>query len=89
MASTIKSTADLRERLIKTIEDVRSGTLDPKQARTIAALSTTVLQSAKLDLDYMRFAASSDDAAAINGNRSLLLTSGNTQMQPEATVAAA
>lgn len=65
-ANAIKNTADLRSMLIETIEEVRSGKLDAKQARTIAALSTTVLQSAKLDLDFLRFRASNaelDDSA--------------------------
>lgn len=54
----IKNTSDLRAMLIETIEQVRSGEVDAKQARTIAALSSTVLQSAKLDLDFLRFTAS-------------------------------
>lgn len=61
-SSPIKNTADLRKMLIETIESVRSGTLEPTQARTIAALSTTVLQSAKLDLDYLRFHVANQDA---------------------------
>lgn len=57
----IKSTADLRRMLIETIEGVKSGTLDHKQARTIAAISTTILQSAKLDLDFLRFNSANKD----------------------------
>jgi hypothetical protein len=53
----IKNTAQLRKMLLKTIEDVRNGAIDPKQARTIAAISTTILNSAKLDLDFLRFRA--------------------------------
>ena len=56
----IKNTSDLRSMLIQTIEQVRSGEVDAKQARTIAALSSTVLQSAKLDLDFLRFTASGE-----------------------------
>lgn len=55
--TAIKNTADLRKMLIDTIADVKAGTLDAKQARTIAALSTTILSSAKLDLDFLRFSA--------------------------------
>lgn len=58
----IKNTADLRSMLIETIESVRAGALEPTQARTIAALSTTVLQSAKLDLDYLRFHVANQEA---------------------------
>lgn len=56
-ATGIKNTSDLRKMLIETIEQVRGGTIDHKQARTIATLSTTILQSAKLDLDVLRFHA--------------------------------
>jgi hypothetical protein len=55
--SKIKTTGELREMLIDTIQQVREGSLEPTSARTIAALSTTVLASAKLDLDYLRFHA--------------------------------
>lgn len=58
MAKKIKTTGELREMLIETIQQVKDGALEPAHARTIATLSTTVLQSAKLDLDYLRFHAS-------------------------------
>lgn len=58
----IENTSDLRAMLLDTITAVRAGTLEPAQARTIAALSTTILQSAKLDLDYLRFTAAQDKA---------------------------
>lgn len=53
--SSVTNTSDLRRMLLETIEAVKDGTMEPAQARTIAALSTTVLHSAKLDLDHMRF----------------------------------
>lgn len=56
----IESTAELRKMLIETINDVRAGDMSPPQARTIAALSTTILQSAKLDLDFLRFHAANE-----------------------------
>jgi len=59
----IRSTSDLRKMLIGTIGEVRSGKIDVKQARTIAAISTTILQSAKLDLDMMKFAATEGSIA--------------------------
>lgn len=58
----IENTSDLRAMLLETISQVRAGTLEPQQARTIATLSTTILQSAKLDLDYLRFTAAQDKA---------------------------
>lgn len=58
----VENTSDLRAMLLETIQQVRAGTLEPQQARTVAALSTTILQSAKLDLDYLRFAATQEKA---------------------------
>lgn len=66
--STIKNTADLRKMLIETIADVRAGTLDAKQARTIAALSTTILHSAKLDLDVLKFNHANEGAMEAGKN---------------------
>ena len=51
----ITNTSELRKMLIETIGEVKAGTIDAKTARTVATLSTTILQSAKLDLDYLRF----------------------------------
>lgn len=67
-STNIKNTADLRAMLIDTIDQVRNGSLDAKQARTIAALSTTVLASAKLDLDFLRFRVANEslDVSAKN-----------------------
>jgi len=56
----LANTGDLRKMLIETIQQVRDGVIEPSQARTIAALSTTILQSAKLDLDFLRFHAAND-----------------------------
>lgn len=58
--SKIKSTGDLRSMLLDTIEQVRNGEMEPRQARTIATLATTVLHSAKLDLEMLRFHAENE-----------------------------
>lgn len=71
----IKNTSDLREMLLETIQSVREGTLDPKQARTIAALATTILHSAKLDLDMLRFNIAHEGAAEA-GKQVLSLVAG-------------
>lgn len=54
-SGVIKNTSDLRRLLIETIADVKAEKIDAKQARTVAALATTILHSAKLDLDVLRF----------------------------------
>lgn len=60
---TIRNTSDLRKMLLETIEGVRSGSVDPKQANAIATLSSKVLQSARLDLEMMRFNVQNDEVA--------------------------
>lgn len=51
---SIKNTQDLRKMLIDSIQDVREGKLDPRDAMAISQLSSRVLQSAKLDLDVLK-----------------------------------
>jgi len=53
----IRNTADLRVMLLETIRGVKEKSIDPKEAHAIANLSSKVLQSAKLDLDVIRFNA--------------------------------
>lgn len=56
----VRNTSDLRKLLLETIGEVKAGVMDAKTARTVAALSTTILQSAKLDLDFLRFHSRED-----------------------------
>lgn len=52
---SIKNTSDLRLMLLATIEGVKAGTIEPRQASAIANLSAKVIHSAKLDLDVLKF----------------------------------
>jgi hypothetical protein len=58
----IKNTADLREMLIGTIQQVRDGEIDYRQATAISGLTTKILQSAKLDLEVLKFRSLSPSA---------------------------
>lgn len=58
----IKNTSELRQMLLETIEQVKAGSLDPKQAHAISNLSSKVIQSAKLDLEVLKYNALSDGA---------------------------
>lgn len=51
----LKNTSELREMLLETINSVRTGKTDPRSAQAIANLSSKILQSAKLDLDVLKF----------------------------------
>lgn len=54
----INNTSDLRVILAETIGALRSGAMEPKTANAIAGMSTKIIQTARLDLDVMKFAAS-------------------------------
>lgn len=51
----IKNTAELRQMLLESIEAVKNGTMEPRAAHAIGNLSAKVIQSAKLDLDVMKY----------------------------------
>lgn len=51
----IKTTMDLREMLVQTIEGVRQGKIDYRQAIAISNLSSKIIQSAKLDLEHIKY----------------------------------
>lgn len=70
--SEIKNTSELREMLLQEIENVRNGTSDPKKAHAISTLASKVLQSAKLDLDVVKFNLANEGAAK-SGDRVLQL----------------
>lgn len=65
---TIKNTADLRKMLIDVIDSVRAGTIEPKAAREIVRISSAILDSARLDLEVLKYNASGEklDAAGKN-----------------------
>ena len=63
MNSTVKNTADLRKLLLEAIEGVRKGKVDHRQAQAISALSSRILQSARLDFDVMKMANMESKAA--------------------------
>lgn len=60
----IESTSDLRQVLIDTIEDVRIGKVNSRDATAIASLSGKILQSAKLDLDCAKHQQAVSEAKA-------------------------
>jgi hypothetical protein len=73
--NAISNTSDLRKMLINTIADVRSGAIDAKDARAITALSGTILNSVRLDLDFLRFKAANEAISADLPEPSLNLVS--------------
>ena len=45
---------DLRKRLFETIDGVKAGTINLEQARTISELSQVVVNSAKVEVEFLR-----------------------------------
>lgn len=45
---------DLRRRLFETIDGVRAGTTTVDQAKTISELSQVIVNSAKVEVEYLR-----------------------------------
>lgn len=70
MKTTVKNTADLRNLLLEAIEGVRHGKVDHRQAQAISALSSRILQSARLDFDVMKLSL---DTQSIGSPKSVSL----------------
>lgn len=45
---------DLRRRLFETIDGVKAGTVSVDQAKTISELSQVIVNTAKVEVDYLR-----------------------------------
>lgn len=79
MSKKVKNTSDLREMLLDTINGVRSGKIDPRQAQAISTLSCRILQSAKLDLEVAKLSGSVTPAVPA---ASLVKTNGRSAALP-------
>jgi hypothetical protein len=49
-----RNISDLRELLFNTIADVRSGAVDVEKAKIVNELSKTIVESAKVEVDFIR-----------------------------------
>ncbi len=72
MAKKIRSTADLRESLLETIDQVNKGKIGPAQANAIANLSGKILMSSRLDLELLRLQMKMGEGTK-NGTKSISL----------------
>lgn len=74
MTSNVKNTADLRNLLLEAIEGVQKGKVDHRQAQAISALSSRILQSARLDFDVMKLTM---DTQSVGVPKSVSLVTGD------------
>ena len=51
---TEKSTTGLRDSLFEVLDGLRNGTVDTQSANSMAKISTQILQTAKLELEYKK-----------------------------------
>jgi hypothetical protein len=49
-----RSISDLRETLFDVIADVRSGKLDVEKAKAVNGLASSIIDTAKVEVDYLR-----------------------------------
>lgn len=62
MSTDSKTIADLRDTLFATIEAVKSGTMDLDQARNINEVAKTIVETAKVEVDYLRVTGGGESA---------------------------
>jgi hypothetical protein len=53
---------DLRERLFKTIDDVRSGSMEPDRARVVGQLAKVVVDSARAEVEFLKLSGQDHSA---------------------------
>lgn len=67
-----KSITDLREALFATLQGVKDGTVDVEKAKAVNELGRTLIESAKVEVDYLRTAGGGEstylDGAIGTGN---------------------
>lgn len=51
-----KSITDLRETLFATLEGVKNGSIDLDKARSVNEIAKTIVDTAKVEVDYLRVA---------------------------------
>lgn len=59
-ADSTKSISDLRETLFATIEGLRNGSVDLDKARAVNEVAKTIVDTAKVEVDYLRVTGGGD-----------------------------
>lgn len=72
----MKNINDLSEKLFETLEGLKSGSIKPEQAKAINAVSSTIIQGAKVQLEAVKLMKGSKQIPHIMG------VNGATQLAP-------
>lgn len=62
----MKNINDLRTALFETMQDVRSGKLDVNKAKAVTDLAQTIVNTAKVEVDFIRATDSTADSGFIS-----------------------
>lgn len=67
----MKNINDLRAALFETMADVRSGKLEVSQAKAITDLGQAIINTAKVEVDFIRYTNSAADSGFITAAEKL------------------
>jgi hypothetical protein len=62
MTEKTQTIEDLRKALFATLDAVRAGTIDLDKARAVNELGKTIIESAKVEVDYLRVSGGGESA---------------------------
>lgn len=62
MTTDTKSIEDLRQTLFAALESVKAGTLDLDRARAVNEIGKTIIDTAKVEVDYLRVTGGGESA---------------------------
>ncbi|MGC4076247.1 MAG: hypothetical protein QM702_04295 [Rubrivivax sp.] len=62
MTAKTQNIEDLRQALFSTLDGVRAGTIDLDKARAVNEISKTIIETAKVEVDYLRVTGGGESA---------------------------
>lgn len=63
----MKNINDLRTALFETMQDVRKGEIDTKQAKAVVDIAQTIVNTAKVEVEFMQVTGLTDGTGFIAG----------------------
>lgn len=61
--------SDLRDHLFETLEGLKDGSMDLERAKAIADVGQTIINSAKVEVDFLRVTGGTTDTGFITNNK--------------------
>lgn len=76
MTKKTRNIDDLREALFTALDGLRDGTVTVEQARAISEMSQTIINSAKVEVDYLRTRQDNGASRFLGGDEQAALPAG-------------